>query len=187
MGANLLVLSGPPCSGKSSLAEAIHHRHSFHWLQLDRVLRSLMPDSLHKRSDRDVGYRAIHLCAEELLRGGRPVILDATYSSSEQRSAVESIAAELSISLHLVECQITPDTAAARFKNRSAHLARDMTEDLVRDVATRYCYSGLGLRLEETCQLADSLRQVVSYVRNDAPLRLDGSWPASAVNYVRTA
>lgn len=187
MRAKLLVLAGPPCSGKSSIAEAIQTRLDFHWLQLDRVLRRLMPDSLHNRIDRDIAYRAVHLCTEELLRGGRSVVLDATYSSSEQRREAESIAAELAIPLYLVECHISPDTAAARFKNRSAHLARDLTEALVRDVASRYCYSGLGLKLDATRQFADSLRQVESYAQNATPLQLDGRWPAAARDYARTA
>lgn len=183
----LLVLAGPPCSGKSSIAEAIQQRLDFHWLQLDRILRRLMPDSLHDRKDRDIAYRAMHFFAEELLRGGRSAALDATYSSTEQRAAVEAIAEALAIPFYLVECQVTPDTAAARFKERTAHPAIDLTEALVRDVGSRYCYSGEGLTLAEATSLADNLRQIEHYLRNGAPPPPGNRWSTAARGYVRTA
>jgi predicted kinase len=183
----LLILSGPPCSGKSSIAEAIQQRRDFHWLQLDRILRRLMPDSLHDRKDRDIAYRAMHFFAEELLRGGRSAVLDATYSSTEQRAAVEAIAGALAIPFYLIECRVSPDTAAARFKERTAHPALDLTEALVRDVGSRYCYSGEGLALAEAASLADNLQQIEIYLRNGTPLPSGNRWSTAARSYVRTA
>ena len=183
MAAKLLVLAGPPCSGKSSLAESIQVRLEFHWLQVDQILSKLMPDSSRNKSDRDVAYRAMHLLAENLLRCTSSVILDATYGSSEHRKAVEALVVDLAIPLYLVECRVSPDTAVARFRARPNHPALDLSEQRVRDLAHRYRYSGLGLTTAAESPRLVALNCIEDYVRKNEPLCLDGSWSASAFGY----
>lgn len=187
MTAKLVALAGPPCSGKSSIAEAIQKKFDLHWLQLDLILRQLMPNSQHGRADRDVAYKAMHLTAEELLRGGRSVLLDATYSAGEHRSTVEALVTALAVPLYLIECQVSPDVATRRFADRPPHLARDLTEERVRDVVSRYCYAGRGLTLSETNPFAANLAQAEDYLQNAAPLLVDGYWSAAARNYIRNS
>ena len=181
--AKLLILAGPPCSGKSALADPISKTLDFRWLQADRILSELIPDSCRTKSDRDLAYRAMHLLAEELLRCSRSVVLDATYGPSVHRESVEALVETLAIPLYLIECQVSPETAVSHFKSRHLHPAQDLTEERVRDLAHRYCYSGRGLTLPAEQPHLAKLQRVDVYLREAKPLRVDGSWSAAARGY----
>jgi predicted kinase len=183
MTAKLLVLAGPPCSGKSTLAVSIQARSGFHWLEVDRILSKLIPDSQRGKSDRNLAYRAAHMLAEEMLRCGRPVMLDATYGSSEHRKSVELLMTVLTVPLYLIEFNISPDTAVARFKGRSDHPAVDLTEERVRRIAERYFYSDQGLTVMTEMTPEDALQRAADYLRQARSLDVDSSWSASSIGY----
>jgi predicted kinase len=183
MVAKLLVLAGPPCSGKSTLAGSIQTSFGINLLQADRILSNLIPDSQRSKSDRAVAYRAMHMLAEELLRCARSVVLDATYGLSVHRKAVETLVTNLAAPLYLIECHVSPDTAVTRFRNRPDYPASDLTEARVRDLAQRYCYSGQGLALTAEMPRVVMLERVEDYLRQTEPLSADGRWSASAFGY----
>ena len=183
MAAQLLIVAGPPCSGKSTLARLIETQFGIGRLQVDHVLSTLIPDSTRERSDRDVAYRAMHMLARELLGRGHAISLDATYGTRMHRQAIEALVADLAVPLFLIECHVSPDTAAARFNARRDHPALDLTEERVRDLARRYQFSNLGLAMAEATAPADALAQVESYLRAARPLSIDGGWSTAAAGY----
>jgi predicted kinase len=183
MAALLLVLSGPPCAGKSSLAAALAAKLGIHWLHTDMMLSLLIPNSDRRKSDRDLAYRSTLATAKEFLKDSRSVLLDATYGSQEHRQAVEACAEALDVPLYLVQCRVSPELAVARFKSRGAHPATDLSEDRVRDLATRYRYFESGLILAAELPLADRLHRVEDYLLKGRPIGTDGSWSAVAQGY----
>ncbi len=60
----LIVLCGPPCSGKSTLAGQLAMRLGITHLQMGQVRERLMPASSHGRRHIDIAYRAMHWTAE---------------------------------------------------------------------------------------------------------------------------
>src|SRR5436190_143748 len=90
----VLVLSGPPCSGKSSvgriLAAGLHEAKPQHvHLEVDSLFSLLFPRSDRSRDDRMFAYDAAHLLTHNLLseRGGS-VALECTYARRDQRASV---------------------------------------------------------------------------------------------------
>ena len=183
MAAQLLIIAGPPCSGKSTLASLIESELGIGRLQVDRVLSTLIPESTRERADRDVAYRATHMMARELLARGHTISLDATYGTQVHRQAIEALVTNLTVPLFLIECHVSPDTAAARFNARRDHPALDLTEARVRDLAGRYQFSDLGLAVAEETAPAVALENVESYLRAVRPLSIDGSWSAASAGY----
>jgi predicted kinase len=171
----ILAITGPPCSGKSTLAKQIKQRHRFHFLQMDSIRRSLIPES-HTKNDRNIAYRAMHLLAEYLILSNQSVILDATYLRFEHRDAVENIARALRCAVYLVECRIPPAIAVERFRTRSDHPAIDLTAELVSENAVHFPYSGRGLVLDTCAAVGDCVERIEHYLHDGAPLALDGSW-----------
>ena len=88
----LIVVAGPPCSGKSYLAEILANHTGIRHLEMDTIRARLMPESRHAKPDRDIAYRTMHFAAEMLLSAGHSVILDATYMPVEHRLELEGIA-----------------------------------------------------------------------------------------------
>jgi len=179
----LLVLSGPPCSGKSSLSAAIATKTGFCWLETDRILSTLIPHSDRRKSHRNLAYRVTLLIADELLNCGHSVLLDATYGSYKHRKAVEDCAKHAGVPLFLVQCNVSPEVAVGRFRARGAHPARDLTECRVRQLASRYRFCPLGVTLTTEMTLTEMITIVQSYIEKDEPVRLDGSWSVVARGY----
>ena len=179
----LLVLAGPPGAGKSTLAKSIQKALGFHWLQVDRILSELKPDSDRAKGDRDIAYGAMHMQAEEHLRCGSSVVLDATYGPLEHRRAIELLVATTKVPLFLVEFNITPHVAAVRFRQRSDHPASDLNELRVRAIAERYPYSKLGLTVTAETTEIEALKLVEEYLSKAEPMPIDGSWSERSRGY----
>ena len=175
----LIVFSGPPCSGKSHLAEGLSEEMGATYLQMDKIRSILIPDSDQRKEHRQIAYRAMHFTANLLLRAGHNVILDATYIPFEHRREVEQIALAAPASLYLVECIVPSEIAVERFKSRDkTHPAVDLTASQVAELASTFPYSGNGLLLVTTTPAADCLASIEAYLSREQPVT-PGEWSVS--------
>jgi predicted kinase len=160
----LIVIAGPPCSGKSTLAADLARRLHLPHLAMDAVRRRLLPDAAHTRTDRRVAYRAMHWAAELLLRAGAGVILDAPYGHPEDRQELTQVAASTGVSARLIECRVSPPVAVARFRQRGADAVRlDLNEKLVERLVRQHPYTNSGLLLD-----TDSLSPAACLLRAES-------------------
>src|ERR1041384_8449904 len=89
----LIVLTGPPCSGKSTLAEQLAAIFGALVLDIDQIREIVIPNSRQSQEDRDIAYRCMHLISQKLLEvGAERVILTATYSRRTPRQWLRSLA-----------------------------------------------------------------------------------------------
>src|SRR5262249_31477860 len=138
----LIVFTGPPCSGKSTLAAAAARRLSIPHLSMDATRVRILPRAAHTRADRQVAYRTMHFAAELLIGARASVILDAPYGHIEDREDLARICA--GVDLRRIECCVSPETAVLRFRARGPDPVRlDLTEDLVRQMVAEYPYQNL--------------------------------------------
>lgn len=128
----LLVVSGMPGTGKSTLAAEIGARLGWDVLRSDEIRRQLVapgrPGPL--RADLFPGayadavtertYGAMLERAAQWLGLGRCVILDATFSAPRQRQAVEQLARRAAAELAVTRCQVPPEMALHRIRARGA-------------------------------------------------------------------
>ncbi len=76
-------ITGPPASGKSSIARAVEAQlrargQPVRRLELDEVRRCLTPAPRYTDAEREIVYRALGYMAALLVEAGRPVLIDAT-------------------------------------------------------------------------------------------------------------
>jgi uncharacterized protein len=125
----LWVFNGLPASGKSALAQRLGNTLS---------IRVYSSDSIRKEKDshqelvqygegkyteerRRRIYTKMLALAQEKLKKGRSVILDATYSRRRWREEVVQLALDLDSNLIVVECECKLKTIQSRLKARENH------------------------------------------------------------------
>jgi predicted kinase len=141
----LIVFAGPPCSGKSTLAEIISKKMSAKHLSVDDISLEINPRSDYSEEDRNKNYEEMHRRAKKLMESGsKTVVLDATYARGIQRLALEHLAKDLDADIKLIECWISPEVAGKRWEERKHHPATDMSKDRAQKLAKNYRYTSKG-------------------------------------------
>lgn len=117
----LIMVGGLPGTGKSTLAAGLADRLGGVLLRSDEI-RATMPGA---DSDDRYSARAVHTVYVEMLRQARSllgrgehVVLDATWSDPEQRSAVRDLADETMSELHELCCVLPSTEAETRIRHR---------------------------------------------------------------------
>lgn len=159
----LIVFSGPPCSGKSTLAKRLSDETQIAYLQMDRICDRLIPNSAHGPKHREISYRAMHLAAELMLSHGHSVILDATYRHDRHRQSLKEIARRAGAELYRIQCVVSKAAALERFASRVKHPAIDLTPQRVARQLAAYPYTDDALKIDTTQDVRDSLAQIKSY------------------------
>jgi len=169
----LIVLTGPPCSGKSTLAAQLAAILGALVLDVDQIRLIVIPNSQQNQEDRDIAYRCMHLVAQKLLEvGANTVLLTATYSRKNPRQWLRSLAESKSAQVCVLACQVSPEIAIARFRSRErGHPAVDLTEELVQRQAMDYPY-GLANVVDCAIPLHESVSKAEHYIREGKAIDL---------------
>lgn len=169
----LIIVTGPPCSGKSTLAEQLAAILGALVLDIDQIRQIVIPNSQQSQEDRDIAYRCMHLVAQKLLEvGANTVLLTATYSRRNPRQWLHSLADSKSAQVCVLACQVSAEIAVARFRSRKpGHPAVDLTEDLVRRQVMDYPY-GVAPVVECAVPRHESVSKAEYYVRENKAIDL---------------
>jgi predicted kinase len=149
----IVVLSGPPCSGKTTAGELLAEERTssgygrIH-LEVDTLFELLFPESNRNCDDRMHAYDGAHLLARMFVDRGETVVLECTYARRDQRASLLEASAGSSAPPWVVEFFVTPDEAARRFRER--HQATDLDEALVRERAEAFPYFDEALRMDSS-------------------------------------
>ncbi len=171
----LVLLSGPPLSGKSEIGNMLVARENTPLIEMDSVREELYPEGSNTAEERLVSYRAMHMCARELFQAGvDKVILIATYQPVHARNAVRAMVERLSLQFLPIQFKVAPDIADQRFSQRpQEHAAKDLTAARVRELADVYPYWFRAPTIDtSTCTRDEVLAGVIGYISNTASLEL---------------
>jgi len=135
---HFVVVSGPPCAGKSTVARQLSQALGAPHLEMDQIRRRTLPASDQRVEDRDVAYRAMHVAAELMAPWCGTVILDATYSAALCRADLSAAIERTGGALFVIECHVSAPLAVERFRRRGTHPAVDLTPARVAALANRY-------------------------------------------------
>jgi len=128
----VVAMSGPVASGKSTLARSLADHLASPLTVADRIRDNLV-HGVPGRPIHEAGwahgfepgfaarvYGAMFHRGDTVLQSGRPVILDACFSTSVQRSAARALARRHRAPFLFVECRVDPETQRERLSARDA-------------------------------------------------------------------
>ncbi|THJ06274.1 gluconate kinase [Nocardioides sp.] len=127
----LVLVGGPPGSGKTTLAGDVADRLGMVVLSSDRVRKELIGIDPCRAAAAPVGggiYDAVHTemtyaalqdRAEVLLRRGESVVLDASWTTATARAAAARLADSVSADLVALRCEVDARTADDRIRRRT--------------------------------------------------------------------
>ena len=162
----LVIVCGPPCTGKSTIGAELQRRSGFIHLEVDAIRKRVIPNSDQRLEHRDIAYRAMHLLAEHILRAGKKVVVNATYNRELHRNELISILKSIPCPAVLVQCKAPLEMVMARFESRPAgHAALDLTEELVRELWSNFAYSGDGIVVDTSRAPELSFAEVREHVK----------------------
>jgi len=124
----LWIVCGLPATGKSTLADLLQKALSATEIQSDRLRKEIQPADrdtvlpfgrgLYRREMRQYVYGRMFALAQDFLKHGRSVILDATFSRRKWRDAARQMAQDLDTNVVFVECVCDPRIIRSRLKMR---------------------------------------------------------------------
>jgi aminoglycoside phosphotransferase family enzyme/predicted kinase len=122
----LWVCCGLPASGKSSLAARLGEAMGIRVFSSDRVRKTMAPGSgvspygkgTYSDQRRNRVYGRLLALAQDELRSGRSVILDATYGRRHWRDGVRQLASDMDAGLIFAECVSPLETLRRRLARR---------------------------------------------------------------------
>lgn len=177
-----MVLSGPPCSGKSSVGKALIREttsplNGSVFIEVDALFDLLLPDSDRGRDDRQFAYDAAHALTGMLIERSRSVVLECTYARLEQRASLV-LALPASTPLWVAEIFVSPGEAASRFGSRQQDT--DLDDEQVRERAEAFPYSSSALRLDSLEYSPSELAaQITDWLRATPPPADRTQWVAA--------
>jgi len=179
----VLVLTGPPCSGKSSAGRILTQLHSPEpaiYVSVDALFDQLLPNSDRGPRDRMLAYEAAHALARAIFDHGHIPILECTYARRDQRASLANAFDDAA--LHLVEFVITAEQALPRFRSRDQET--DLDEQSLRAKVESFPYTPDALRLDPSTP-GDHARQIQAWLNAD-PSAIDRDrWVANGLAWVQ--
>lgn len=123
----LWVFCGLPASGKSSLAQRLSHILSIGLIGSDALRKQMdmkpkvtsYGKGAYSEKNRGRVYARMLTLAQEKLKNGHSVILDATYSTRKSRQEVVALASDTESNLIFVQCVCSRKTISSRLEERN--------------------------------------------------------------------
>lgn len=115
----LIILTGLPGTGKSTVGRMIAKRTKATILSTDVIRRELFPQKrTFSKAESSKTYQEMYERARRLLLKGKHVILDATFIKEAYRDQAKKIANDVGVPWQVVEVTCDPKAIRERFEKR---------------------------------------------------------------------
>lgn len=168
---HLILIGGPPGTGKSTVSERLAERTGVAMVSSDRVRKELAglpahgtaPD-LYTEEHTDRTYTCLVEQAEHLLRMGKSVVLDASWNKEGHRKWAENLAKRTACELVSLRCT-APDGVVTERPRRRTDTASDADADVARALAARPDPWSDAIELDTSVSTETAVDTAVGYLR----------------------
>lgn len=176
----LVMIGGPPGSGKTTLSEQVAARLGLHSLSSDRVRKELAglssadsaaadyQSGLYAPEHTDRTYRELADRAAELLTHGESVVLDASWSREQHRELAVDAARRTRSTAVALQCTAPSTTTAERLRHRH-RTASDADERVAQSLRGDTDEWPEAIRIDTTSSIARSADDAIEALISSAP------------------
>ena len=140
---NIILFTGLPGVGKSTLAEAIASKLSLPIFSVDPIESAILQSGLTRSFETGLAaYLVAETLASEQLKLGLSVVIDAVNPAQEARDMWRKLADNFNARLHIIECTLEPSIHKRRIEEREPglHGIPEVTWDRVETVRGEYLH-----------------------------------------------
>jgi predicted kinase len=166
----LIIVSGLPGVGKSTITENLSQKLKFPAFSVDPIESSIINSGI-KRSFKTglAAYIVVETLAAEQLKLGLSVIIDAVSPVKEARKMWQSLSDKYDAQLIIIECVLNPDLHKKRIEARvrNMHGIPEVTWEDVKNQRKQYLkWKQNRLILDMASSIADNVDKVLEYVQS---------------------
>lgn len=133
----IIIVSGLPGSGKSTLSDALARKLQIPIFSVDPIESSIIKSGLPKSYETGLAaYLVAETLAEEQLELGISVVVDAVNPVQEARDMWINLSNKHSAKLYFIECNVDEETHKKRIENRVRNI-HGLSEVTWKDVENR--------------------------------------------------
>lgn len=104
----LVVITGLPGSGKTTIADSLSKEIDAIVLSTDKIRKNMFKNPVYNENDKRVVYNELFSRAREYLSSGKNVILDGTFYTKSLRDKAKEVGASVSEKVIFIYCE-TPE------------------------------------------------------------------------------
>lgn len=164
----VIVMSGLPGSGKSTVAERLATKLNLPLLSVDPIESAIIRAGIKKSSETGLAaYMVARELAAEQIKLGNSVIIDAVNAEEEAKDTWRNLARDFKLSLTVIETALDETEHRKRIKSRirDLHGIPEVTWDKVNDRRKAYTqWKESVLRLDSSAELSANISLATKYI-----------------------
>jgi len=160
----LILVCGLPGTGKSSFSKELSKRFSAVHINSDVVRKKLFTTPSYTVEEKNTVYNDMAAQAEELLKKGKNVILDATFFHRKYRNLMRETAGRTGVKTHLILCYLGESETKNRIMQRKSGVSDADYEVYLKLKKEFEPIEGKHLRIDTSMPLKKRLKLVEDFI-----------------------